>query len=351
VTGPAVAGAVVTARSSVAASVIDATVGQKRPGDRETGRIVKVSDAIGPSARVPGRHSAARYPAAMPGAAPLPPVGVVGAGRVGVALAAALRGAEADVVGVVARSAAGRSRVAAELPGIAVLDLPAVAARAGLVVLAVPDDAVAAVARAVPITAGQVVAHTSGRYGIAVLGDREGRAATHPSMTFAGDRADADRLRGATFGVTADPAALPVALALVDAVGGAPAEIAEEARPLYHAALAAAANHLVTLIAESADWLRAAGVAAPAGALGPLASAALAGALDTGDTALTGPVARGDAAAVAGHLVALRAAGVSDSAVAAYAAMARRTAERARAAGRLSDAGLADLRRVLPPVP
>jgi predicted short-subunit dehydrogenase-like oxidoreductase (DUF2520 family) len=107
----------------------------------------------------------------------------------------------------------------------------------------------------------------------------------------------------------------------------------------------------VTLIAESADWLTAAGVAAPADALGPLAGAALAGALDRGDAALTGPVSRGDAAAVAGHVAALRAAGASESAVAAYVALARRTAERAHAAGRLSDAGLADLRRVLPPVP
>jgi len=287
----------------------------------------------------------------MPSEAPLPAVGVVGAGRVGVALAGALRAAGADLIGVVARSDPARRRVAADLAGVPVIDLPTLSRRARLVVLAVPDDAVASVAAAVPVTAGQVVAHTSGRYGVAVLGERPARAAPHPCMTFAGDAGDVARLRGATFGVTADPEALPVALALVRAVGGRPAEVAEEARPLYHAALAGAANHLVTLIAESADWLRAAGVAAAADAIGPLAAAALAGALARGDAALTGPVARGDAAAVAGHLAALRAAGVTDDAVSAYAAMALLTAERAHAAGRLSDAGLADLRRALPRVP
>jgi predicted short-subunit dehydrogenase-like oxidoreductase (DUF2520 family) len=278
---------------------------------------------------------------------PLGSIVVVGAGRVGIAVATALRAAGADLVGVVARSPRGRSRVADELPGVPVVEAAALAA--DLVILAVPDDVIAAVAADLPAGDDVTVAHTSGRYGVAILGDRPRRAATHPCMTFAGDPTDADRLRGATFGVTADPAALPVAVALVETVGGRPAEVAESARPLYHAALAAAANHLVTLIAESADWLRAAGVDAPADALAPLASAALAGALARGDAALTGPVARGDADAVAGHLSALRAAGATDAAVAAYVALARLTAERARAAGRLSAAGLADIARVLPP--
>ena len=77
-------------------------------------------------------------------------------------------------------------------------------------------------------------------------------------------------------------------------------------RPLYHAALALGANHLVTLVAQSMELLRKAGVAAPDRMLGPLLGAALDNALRSGDAALTGPVARGDAGTVAAHVAELR---------------------------------------------
>lgn len=89
-------------------------------------------------------------------------------------------------------------------------------------------------------------------------------------------------------------------------MGGEPEWIAEENRPLYHAALALGANHLVTLVAQSLELLRAAGVAAPDRMLGPLLGAALDNALRSGDAALTGPVARGDAGTVAAHVTELR---------------------------------------------
>jgi predicted short-subunit dehydrogenase-like oxidoreductase (DUF2520 family) len=117
-------------------------------------------------------------------------------------------------------------------------------------------------------------------------------------------------------------------------MGGEPVFIAEEDRDLYHAALASAANHLVTLVVQAADLLRAAGVADPGRMLGPLLSAALDNALRLGDAALTGPVARGDADTVASHIEALRAA--SPEALSAYVALARLTADRALAAGSLA---------------
>jgi predicted short-subunit dehydrogenase-like oxidoreductase (DUF2520 family) len=109
-----------------------------------------------------------------------------------------------------------------------------------------------------------------------------------------------------------------------------PEWIAEGDRPLYHAALAHGANHLVTLVNDAADLLRAAGVADPATVLGPLLRAALDNALRLGDAALTGPVSRGDAGTVAQHLDRLPAEFLDT-----YLALARRTADRAVATGRL----------------
>jgi predicted short-subunit dehydrogenase-like oxidoreductase (DUF2520 family) len=116
-------------------------------------------------------------------------------------------------------------------------------------------------------------------------------------------------------------------------MGGAPFFVAEEDRRLYHAALVTGANHLVTLVAEAADLLRSAGVAAPERVLTPLLSAALDNGLRRGDRGLTGPVSRGDAGTVAEHLDTL--AERAPASVDAYVAMARRTTERALAAGRL----------------
>jgi predicted short-subunit dehydrogenase-like oxidoreductase (DUF2520 family) len=128
-------------------------------------------------------------------------------------------------------------------------------------------------------------------------------------------------------------------------MGGEPVFIAEEHRDLYHAALASAANHLVTLVVESADLLRTAGVADPERMLGPLLFTALDNALRLGDAALPGPVARGDAETVAAHVRVLRAA--APEALPAYLALARLTADRALSAGTLGEPGAQRLLGVL----
>src|SRR5262249_46613039 len=114
--------------------------------------------------------------------------------------------------------------------------------------------------------------------------------------------------------------------ALVVEMGGEPVFIADEHRDLYHAALASAANHLVTQVVQAEELLARAGVGQPARMLGPLLSAALDNALRLGDAALTGPVARGDAETVAGHVAALRA--EAPEALPAYLALARLTGTR-----------------------
>ena len=125
-------------------------------------------------------------------------------------------------------------------------------------------------------------------------------------MTFTGRPEDLARLRkGISFGVTAPPDVRPLAEELVRELGGTPEWIADEHRALYHAALAHGANHLVTLVNDALDALRAAGVTRPEKVLDPLVHAALDNALRLGDAALTGPVSRGDAQTVAAHLAAL----------------------------------------------
>jgi predicted short-subunit dehydrogenase-like oxidoreductase (DUF2520 family) len=269
-------------------------------------------------------------------------VGVVGAGRVGTALAAALHRSGHRVVAVSAVSAASRRRVEAVLPGTPVRVPQEVVASADLVLLTVPDDVLPGLVSGLAATgtdlAGRLVAHASGRHGLAVLDPAARRGALplalHPVMTFTGRPDDVDRLAGVSFGVTAAEQLRPVAEVLVMEMGGEPVFIAEEHRDLYHAALAGAANHLVTQVVQACDLLSAAGVADPPRMLGPLLGAALDNALRLGDAALTGPVARGDADTVAAHLAALRA--TAPEALPAYLALARLTADRALASGMLA---------------
>jgi predicted short-subunit dehydrogenase-like oxidoreductase (DUF2520 family) len=293
----------------------------------------------------PGAGSAADRPARLA-------VGVVGSGRVGAVLGAALAAAGHRVVAASGVSGASRAR-AEELLGVATVDPLEVAAAADLLLLAVPDDTLPALAEGLAgagaVRPGTLVVHTSGRYGTDVLAPltRAGSLplALHPVMTFTGTRIDLARLAGACFGVTAPEPLRPVAEALVLEMGADPQWVAEEARALYHAALANGANHLVTLVAQSADLLAAAGVENPSRLLGPLLGAALDNALRTGDAALTGPVSRGDAGTVGEHVA--QVGRVSAEAAAAYVAMARLTADRALAAGRLDAAAAEALLDVL----
>jgi predicted short-subunit dehydrogenase-like oxidoreductase (DUF2520 family) len=256
-------------------------------------------------------------------------------------LGSALRAAGHAVVGVSAVSAASRERAEVMLPGVPVLEIPDVVERAELVLLTVPDDALPELVAGLAATGawqpGQLVVHTSGRYGWRVLEPAVGRGAIplalHPAMTFTGTSLDLTRLTDCCFGVSAPNPVLPIAQALVVEMGAEPIVVAEESRPLYHAALAHGSNHLVTLVAQAVDLLRAAGVDHPDRVLAPLLSAALDNALRSGDGALTGPVARGDAGTVAAHLAAIT---PVDPAVAeTYRALARATADRALAGGRL----------------
>lgn len=275
-------------------------------------------------------------------------VGIIGAGKVGAVLGAALRAAEHAVVGVSAVSEASRERAETLLPGVPILEIPDVVERAELVLLAVPDDALAplveGLAKLGAWQPGQLVAHTSGRHGVGVLAPVRAAGAIplaiHPAMTFTGMSLDLGRILDCRFGVTADPAMLPIAQALVVEMGAEPVVIAEGDRVAYHAALAHGSNHLVTLVAQAAEILGRIGVDEPDHLLGPLLRASLDNALAAGEAALTGPVARGDVGTVAAHAEALveladpaAADGGASDILEAYRAMALATARRAERRG------------------
>ncbi|NUR06296.1 MAG: DUF2520 domain-containing protein, partial [Nocardioidaceae bacterium] len=280
-------------------------------------------------------------------------IGVVGAGRVGAVLAAALRSAGHEISAVAGESAATRTRIETLLPGVHVDKPTAVSRSADLLLLTVPDDmlsnVVTMLAASGAIRPGQYVVHTSGKHGLAVLepAARVGARvlAMHPAMTFTGTDLDLERLPGCMFGVTATDETRALADRLVADLGGTVVRVPEDKRVLYHAGLAHGANHLVTLVAQSMDLLRASGATDPAATLRPLLTAALDNALSYGDAALTGPIVRGDVETVRAHLadIAATAPATLDS----YVAMARATARRAVPDGRLLPIRAAKLERIL----
>ncbi|BCB80328.1 hypothetical protein Pflav_067380 [Phytohabitans flavus] len=151
-------------------------------------------------------------------------VGVIGAGRVGAVLGAALARAGHTVVAASGSSPASAARIARLLPDTARVS-PAEVARAAtdLLLIAVPDDAIGPLVADLPFQSGQVVAHTSGAQGLAVLAPAAAQGARtlalHPAMTFAGTGDDLSRLPGTAYGVTAPLGLRPLATRLVADLG------------------------------------------------------------------------------------------------------------------------------------
>ncbi|MFE1084213.1 MULTISPECIES: Rossmann-like and DUF2520 domain-containing protein [Brevibacterium] len=276
-------------------------------------------------------------------------IGIIGCGRVGASIGAAWRQAGHAIIGVSATSTASLERAEDMLPGVPVLDPDAITERAELVLIAVPDDEIAPLVTGLAnlgrIHAGQILVHCSGRYGTDVLeaGTRLGALpiALHPSLTFTGTEVDLSRLRQATIAVTAPAPIRPVGEALVVELGAEPIDIAEADRPLYHAAITHASNHSITILAEAMELLAEAGVADPSAVLHALVDASVANTMQNGPKALTGPISRGDVGTIEAHLAALSEFSLSRSNPAvrnSYIALARSTAAKALAMGRITEA-------------
>jgi predicted short-subunit dehydrogenase-like oxidoreductase (DUF2520 family) len=168
---------------------------------------------------------------------------------------------------------------------------------AELVLLCVPDTAISTVARGLDV--GPWVAHVSGATPLAALDPHPRRFSVHPLQTFTRSRGP-DQLDGAFAAVTAESEeARERGFWLARTLGLQPFELVDEARPLYHAGAAIAANYLVTLHRVASDLFRAAG--APPEALVPLMRRTI-----ENDFELTGPIERGDWDTVEAHRRAIR---------------------------------------------
>lgn len=277
-------------------------------------------------------------------------VGVIGVGRVGSVLAASLQSAAHPVVAAHAVSQNSQNRASALLPATDLVTIDEVVTASQLLLISVPDDVLENVVTGIASTIGfqphQIIAHTSGRFGIGVLEPARAQGAIvmalHPAMTFTGSPTDRVRLQSCPFGVTASSEGRAAAEALVIEMGGDPWWIEESDRPMYHAALSHASNNLNTVIAQSRDLLTTVGISDPGAFLTPLVLASAENALALGTQTLTGPISRGDVQTVKAHLNALR----NEPAFESYKVLARATIDLALASQRINAATAAELHEV-----
>jgi len=293
--------------------------GDRSPEARTTAGPGAAAGAVLP----PGTHGhgeavhleAHAHPHVTPPVNGRPVIGIVGAGAVGTALGVALARAGWRIGAVASRDAGRRERFRALVPDArAFPDAAAVLDECHLAVLAVPDDAIAAVAGSLRLYSGQALVHTSGLHGAEVL-DAARAAGTstgsfHPLVAFADlDRALA-ALPGATVAIEGDDTLLGVLAEMAESIGAVPVRLAPGSKAAYHAAAVLAAGGLVALLDAVAELAARAGLDEP-GAMavyGGLAAQALGNARALGIApALTGPALRGDAGTVAAHLGAIAA--------------------------------------------
>ena len=228
-----------------------------------------------------------------------PSIGVIGPGRLGASLAAALTAAGYHVA-----RAAGRDREAAR----------SLARECDIVFLTVPDARIEPVCAALPWHAGQSAVHCSGALGLDVLAPAaEAGAATgcfHPVQSFPSRQPEPERFRGIVCGVEAGGELGTVLERLAHDLGATTVRLEGVDRALYHAAAVFASNAVVALAAAAERTWALAGLppATAHAALSPLLLGAASNVAALGTvTALTGPVARGDVATVERHLRALAA--------------------------------------------
>ena len=203
-------------------------------------------------------------------------VGVIGAGRVGPVLGAALGGAGHALVGITPGS--DPERVEAMLPGVPVLDATEVIRRSELVIVAVPHDQleglVAGLAEVGAWQPGQLVLHTDPAWGAGILSPAVARGAiplaVHPAIEFSGTSMDLRALTSSYAAVTAPGPVLPIAQALAVELGCEPVVIDESARPAYAEAIATARDFSRSIVRQATSLLAEAGVPHPGAYLSSL---------------------------------------------------------------------------------
>ena len=205
-------------------------------------------------------------------------VGIVGAGRVGPVLGAALAGAGHAIVGISAVSEASRDRAEAMLPGVPVLEVPDLIERSDLVILAVPEAELQSLVAGLAATGawqpGQLVLHTAPGVGTSVLAPAMAAGAIplaiNPAMVFTGTSIDLVRLRESFCAVTAPTPVQPIGQALVVEMGAEPILIAEADRPAWAEAVSTATSFSSAIVGQAVGLLGGIGIESPGSVLGPL---------------------------------------------------------------------------------
>ncbi len=288
-----------------------------------------------------------------PGAPPI--IGIVGAGAVGTALGVALDRAGWSIHAVASRDATRRERFRSLVPGArAFVDATPLVEEVELIVLAVPDDAIRAVAGELHMYGGQAMVHTSGLLGADALAPAMAAGTQvgsfHPLVAFADLERAVAALHGATIAIEGDDQLLDLLARMAEAIGATPVRLAPGAKPAYHAAAVLAAGGVDALLDAIVELGRVAGLD-ESGSLaiyGPLVEQTLANARTLGiDAALTGPATRGDRGTFTAHLRAMTAAAPAVADL--YRALAEREIGIAERRGALTPEAARELRLALVP--
>jgi predicted short-subunit dehydrogenase-like oxidoreductase (DUF2520 family) len=243
-----------------------------------------------------------------------PIIGIVGAGAVGSALGVALRRAGWPIHAVASRDPGRRERFRRLVDGSrAFAEATALVEEVELIIVAVPDDAIAQVAGGLRMYSGQAMVHTSGLLGPDVLAPAMAAGTQigsfHPLVAFADTERAVAALHGATIAIEGDDQLAGLLGRMAEAIGGIPVRLAPGAKAAYHAGAVLAAGGFVALLDAITELGRVAGLDEQ-GSLaiyGPLIEQTLGNARVLGiRAALTGPMTRGDSGTLEAHLAALR---------------------------------------------
>ncbi len=284
-------------------------------------------------------------------------IALIGPGRIGQTVARLLCEAGHEIVAVISRDEH-RAVTAARFigsPGTGTTDLLR-ARDADLVLIALPDDYIAQMARALrnrkALSPTAVLVHFSGLHcaDILLAGDAEpNRAlALHPLQTFADSVVGLKNLPGSPVSVEGTAGTFELGESLVEDMGGIPVPISKEQKPLYHAAACVASNYMVSLVAAAGQMMQACGFdeKQALNLLLPILKGTANNLATLGPTnALTGPIARGDARTVEKHLQALEA--LPEDLNAIYRVLGKKTVEVARKKGTLSPEAEAEILKLL----
>lgn len=279
--------------------------------------------------------------------------GIIGAGTVGNALAVGLSAGGYDIVAVSSRSIASAEKLAARIDRCRVCSSPQeVVDASDIVFVTTPDDVIAGVVSSLKWTEGKSVVHCSGAAStdIIVAARLSGAltGAMHPLQTLAGVDQAIKNIPGSTFALEAEEPLMTTLKEMVNALRGTYIVLKASDKVLYHAAAVIACNYMVTLVKVATDLWKTFDVPTDDAvkALMPLMRGTLNNIENVGiPDCLTGPIARGDTGTIRKHIEALEK--MAPETLSTYREMGRQTIPVSKAKGKIGDAQVRELERIL----